>query len=211
MDTVNKAETDDWDFDTPHATAAESQRRVRRLGDRAEWWFNELGMPMHLGCGCVGRYEVCDGRHYVACRGCNVGKRVPAPSVPYWHAMYRKHRDRVLVTHPPSCAARACCMKDETWTSRSAAFSTSERWSRNVMEPIATPRSLPRLGAPRDLEGASRVLRTVLQKLIALSPHGKPLHGATYDPAAGGSRSANRAAKLTRPCTTSTAWPVRSS
>lgn len=67
------------------------KRRVRKRGGRAEsWWFNELGMPMHLRCGGVGRYEVCDGRHYVACSGCNVGERVPAPGVPYCHTMYWK-------------------------------------------------------------------------------------------------------------------------
>lgn len=56
----------------------------------AQWWFNEIGMPMHLGCGHVGRYEARDGRHYVVCPGCDVRKRVPAPSLPYWHMMHRK-------------------------------------------------------------------------------------------------------------------------
>lgn len=64
-------------------TAPGHQRRVMR-----NWWFNEIGVLVHLGCGRVGRYEVYDGQHYAACCTCGTRKRVAAPSTPYWHAMY---------------------------------------------------------------------------------------------------------------------------
>lgn len=52
------------------------------------WWFNELGMLVHLRCGRVGCYAVHEGRHYLACLTCKARLPAPAPSLPHWHARY---------------------------------------------------------------------------------------------------------------------------
>lgn len=53
------------------------------------WWFNELGEPLHLKFGAVGRYVVQQGRHWLRCHDCTGSSlRVNAPSLAYWHAMY---------------------------------------------------------------------------------------------------------------------------